>query len=44
MAKHGVGGIQERLRSIVGPKGWDYAVFWHLRDDSRLVQVSLAQV
>ncbi|CAM6027943.1 unnamed protein product [Sphagnum balticum] len=25
----------ERLRSIVGPKGWDYAVFWHLRDDSR---------
>lgn len=39
MSKRGGGGggmgVQERLRSIVGPKGWDYAVFWQLHDDNR---------
>ncbi|KAG0590961.1 hypothetical protein KC19_1G138900 [Ceratodon purpureus] len=29
------GGVQERLRSIVGPKGWDYAVFWQLHNETR---------
>ncbi|KAG0579679.1 hypothetical protein KC19_4G116300 [Ceratodon purpureus] len=31
----GPGGVQERLRSIVGPKGWDYAVFWQLHEETR---------
>lgn len=35
MSKQAGGGVQERLRSIVGPKGWDYAVFWQLRDETR---------
>ena len=31
----GPGGVQERLRSIVGPKGWDYAVCWQLHEETR---------
>ncbi|EFJ13392.1 hypothetical protein SELMODRAFT_451590 [Selaginella moellendorffii] len=37
MAKAIVPGLQERLRSLVNGKGWDYVVYWKLNDDQRFI-------
>ncbi|KAJ7528909.1 hypothetical protein O6H91_15G025500 [Diphasiastrum complanatum] len=38
MAKAVVPGVQERLRSIVGIKGWEYVVYWKISDDQRFAE------